>query len=65
MIVNLPEAEEVIRIVGQNLKRKILILSGGRPFQLDPDLFRKVGADATAASAWDSLETVQKLEEKW
>jgi methanogenic corrinoid protein MtbC1 len=39
----------------------IPILVGGRPFNIDPDLWEKVGADGHASDAGAALETVEKL----
>jgi methanogenic corrinoid protein MtbC1 len=40
---------------------KVKIMVGGPPFVLDPDLVRKVGADATAADAAQAVETGRRL----
>jgi methanogenic corrinoid protein MtbC1 len=37
------------------------ILVGGRPFNIDPELWEKVGADGHAADAGAALETVGQL----
>ncbi|MCC5885161.1 MAG: cobalamin B12-binding domain-containing protein [Gammaproteobacteria bacterium] len=50
---------EKLREVSKN--RRVSVLVGGRPFTADPDLFRKVGADATAADAESALEVAEEL----
>lgn len=37
------------------------ILVGGMPFALDPSLAAKVGADGTAASAWEAADVAERL----
>ena len=44
----------------ENLK----IMVGGYPFKVVPDLWKKIGADASAGSAYDAIETANKLIEK-
>lgn len=50
---------EKLREVSKN--RRVSVLVGGRPFTADPDLFRTVGADATAADAEGALEVAEEL----
>ena len=50
---------EKLREVSKN--RKVSVLVGGRPFTADPELFRKVGADATAADAECALDVAEEL----
>lgn len=40
---------------------QVVIMVGGYPFQLDPDLWHKIGADATAADAQDAIATANRL----
>lgn len=37
------------------------IMVGGYPFKVVPDLWQKIGADASAGSAYDAIETANKL----
>lgn len=40
---------------------KIKIMVGGYPFSIVPDLWNKIGADASAESAKEAIETANKL----
>jgi methanogenic corrinoid protein MtbC1 len=40
---------------------KVKILAGGYPFQVDPQLWRQVGADGTAAGADSAINTINSL----
>ena len=44
-----------------DLTSKPLVIAGGAPFRLDPQLVQEVGADATAAGAVDCLNIVNGL----
>jgi methanogenic corrinoid protein MtbC1 len=37
------------------------IIVGGYPFKIVPDLWKKIGADASPGSATDAIETANKL----
>ncbi len=62
MAYHLPAVEELIALV-QSLQTglPIKIMVGGYPFNLDADLWRRVGADAYATDAGKALELVGRL----
>ena len=43
-------------------KRKILVIVGGAPFNLDKDLWKKVGADATSVNAFEVIPLIKRLQ---
>jgi methanogenic corrinoid protein MtbC1 len=46
------------------LQINVKIIVGGAPFNIDPKLWKQVGADATATTASQSIEIVKKLMEE-
>jgi signal transduction histidine kinase len=59
---HLPAVEELIaRVRSAAVDPAVTILVGGYPFNLDPELWRRVGADASAADAMGALQTANRL----
>lgn len=64
MTRQLPGVRQLIAAVRSEPRlRDVRILVGGYPFNIDPELWRHVGADATARTAEDALRTVGELVE--
>lgn len=62
LIHHLRECESVIRRIRAHADGKsIPILVGGRPFCVDSELWRKIGADGFASSAWEATDTAMRL----
>lgn len=59
---NIPAVKELIETIHStpNLP-EVKILVGGRPFNLAPDLWKKVGADGCAVNAENAVELAEKL----
>jgi methylmalonyl-CoA mutase cobalamin-binding domain/chain len=61
---HIDEAREIIEQVRSRPELSgVKILVGGYPFNLDPELWRKVGADGTAATADGAIEKAHELVE--
>ena len=59
------KAQEIIKALRARLELKgVKILVGGYPFNLDAELWRKVGADGTAASAREAIKKAHDLIEE-
>jgi methanogenic corrinoid protein MtbC1 len=56
-----PIVEEIIGRVRADVPTRIPIMVGGRPFNLAPDLWRQVGADAFGADAADAVRRAEEL----
>jgi methanogenic corrinoid protein MtbC1 len=54
-----PLTELVGTIRNAELEKRPLILVGGRPFNVDPDLWRRVGADLSAPDAASAVAAVE------
>lgn len=54
-------AELITKIRNDELTGKIKIMVGGYPFRIVPDLWRKIGADASAGSAKEAIKIANKL----
>jgi MerR family transcriptional regulator, light-induced transcriptional regulator len=62
MFTNLPDLEQTISAVRADPRAGATrIIVGGYPFVAEPDLYRTVGADATAASAEDAVHAARTL----
>lgn len=60
---HLPAVQALIDAVRQSPRcAGVRILVGGYPFNLDPDLWRKLGADGSAADAAQSVTLMNRLE---
>ena len=58
----LDQARKLISKIRQHPDlKKTIILAGGYPFIVAPDLYKKIGADGTAKSAKESVEIARKL----
>ncbi len=63
-VLMLPSAlkiRELKQRLARNLSSQTLIVVGGAPFRLDPDLAAEVGADAVGRDASDIMEIARKL----
>jgi hypothetical protein len=61
MLLHLGEAAAVIAARNQLPGRRLRILCGGPPFEIVPDLHRRLGAVAAATSATDAVTAVAAL----
>lgn len=62
MTFHLPLVTELIeRVRAERLDRPIRILVGGYPFNIDPELWRRLGADGYAADAEQAIVTADAL----
>ncbi len=62
MAPHLPGAEQLIaRVRSSEAGRAAKVLVGGRPFNVDPDLWRRVGADGHAPDAAEAREVADRL----
>lgn len=62
MAYHLPAVEELIALVRSATDGPaVKIMVGGYPFNVDPELWRRVGADAYAADASEALQTANRL----
>lgn len=59
--VNVPAIRDLVHALRSRLAKLPLILVGGRPFNLQSDLWREVGADGTARNAAESVEVAVTL----
>ena len=58
----IPLAAEVVdRIHGADFEHPVKVLVGGRPFNVDPDLWNKVGADGYAPDARAAVALAEEL----
>lgn len=59
----LPSALKIIKVREQfdQLNIKTKIIAGGAPFRFDPELWRKVGADADGKNATDMIQTIERV----
>jgi methanogenic corrinoid protein MtbC1 len=59
---HIPRVDELIREVRESVsKADLSILVGGRPFLLDPTLWKKLGADAFATDAQEAVRVASTL----
>jgi methanogenic corrinoid protein MtbC1 len=58
---HLSQARQLIDGVRQSLGSDLVILAGGPPFNVAPDLFRRIGADGTAPDAWAAVKEAERL----
>ena len=62
MISNIRATEQLLQeIRASEAGKKVKILVGGYPFNLSPDLWQKLGADAYASNALDAVKTASTL----
>jgi MerR family transcriptional regulator, light-induced transcriptional regulator len=61
MTYHVPAVTEVIRSVRERGSSKLRILVGGYPFRVDPELWRRVGADGYAADAAEAVALADRL----
>jgi methanogenic corrinoid protein MtbC1 len=62
MTFHLPEAQKIIQMLkSSNLTSGIKVLVGGRPFNIDQELWKKIGADGFAENAERAIEVANKL----
>lgn len=59
--VNVPAVRDLVHTLRSRLVKVPLILVGGRPFNLQSDLWREVAADGTARNAAESVEVAVRL----
>jgi MerR family transcriptional regulator, light-induced transcriptional regulator len=58
---HLPEVVELIKKIRAQSGQEVKIIVGGYPFNVDPQLWKQVGADASATNASTALEQAQIL----
>ncbi|NYB52313.1 MAG: cobalamin B12-binding domain-containing protein [Methanobacteriaceae archaeon] len=58
---NVKAVSELIKSVKESPYSEIKIIVGGRPFQIAPELWKKVGADACAFNAQDAIDLANEL----
>ncbi|MEA2327469.1 MAG: hypothetical protein QOE68_2428 [Thermoanaerobaculia bacterium] len=58
---NVESARQIIAQLRSIRASGVTILAGGRPFLLQPELWREIGADGTAADAAASVEVAESL----
>jgi methanogenic corrinoid protein MtbC1 len=62
MPFHLQEAQKIIQMIKlSNPARNIKILVGGRPFNIDKELWKKMGADGYAEDAEHAIEVANEL----
>lgn len=62
MISNIPATEELLQeIRASEAGKTVKILVGGYPFNISPDLWKKIGADACASNALDAVTKASAL----
>lgn len=62
MPLHLGKAEELIKnIRAEEALKNVKILAGGYPFQIEPELWKIIGADGSALSARGAIETAKNL----
>jgi methanogenic corrinoid protein MtbC1 len=54
-------ASLIAAVRGTEAGRQVKVLVGGYPFNVDPELWRRVGADAYARDAQEAVETAERL----
>ena len=60
--IHLNKAKELIRKIKEMDEFRLLtIMAGGYPFRMIPDLYKKIGADTTAATARQAIEAANRL----
>ncbi|MDZ7717009.1 MAG: cobalamin-dependent protein [Balneolaceae bacterium] len=60
--LHISKAENLIeKIRSENEFENLKIIVGGYPFKIVPGLWKKIGADASAGSASEAIETANKL----
>jgi len=60
--LNISKAKNLIdKIRADKEMNNLIILVGGYPFQIVPDLWQKIGADASAESAREAIKIINKL----
>jgi MerR family transcriptional regulator, light-induced transcriptional regulator len=59
--LNVGSVRQVIPRLRRNAPRNMRILTGGRPFLIQPALWRDVGADGTAGTADESVDVAERL----
>ncbi|QUH22292.1 cobalamin B12-binding domain-containing protein [Methanobacterium alkalithermotolerans] len=59
---NIPAVKELVdKINSLPLRSRLKIMVGGRPFSISPELWKKVGADATASNALEAIKVASEL----
>lgn len=59
---NLPAVISLIEKIRKHIKRdQLKIMVGGRPFQISPELWKKVGADFQALNAVEAIKIANKI----
>jgi MerR family transcriptional regulator, light-induced transcriptional regulator len=58
---HLPEVVELIKKIREQSGEDVKIIVGGYPFNVEPQLWKQVGADASATNASAALEQAQQL----
>ncbi|MFL5613983.1 MAG: B12-binding domain-containing protein [Gemmatimonadaceae bacterium] len=61
MTYHVPAVAEVIRGIRQSMGKSTRILVGGYPFRVEPTLWRRVGADGSAADASEAVDCATEL----
>jgi methanogenic corrinoid protein MtbC1 len=62
MTFHLPEAQKMIQMLkSENTTSSIKVLVGGRPFNIDKGLWKKIGADGFAENAKEAVEAANEL----
>jgi MerR family transcriptional regulator, light-induced transcriptional regulator len=62
MIYHLAEVRSVISAIrAASLSSKPIVLAGGRPFEISPELWRKVGADLPSGSCSEVIRVTQTI----
>ena len=62
MTFHLPNVEQLIALVrASEASQGVKVMVGGYPFNVDPELWRRVGADGHAADAGEALEVANRL----
>jgi len=61
MTSNLAQLKDIISTVKQHKELEVKILVGGYPFIVDPNLWKKIGADACAKNAEEAVKVVRDL----
>ncbi|NHJ15163.1 MAG: cobalamin-binding protein [Candidatus Thorarchaeota archaeon] len=64
LAAHVPLVHDTIRIIRESdLGRKLIVIVGGRPFNIDSELWKKVGANGYASNARDAVDFANELVE--
>lgn len=61
---HLPQVKDLIKNIRENEAKPSCIMVGGYPFNVSPELFREIGADAHSSDAKLAIEMANKLASK-